>query len=443
MPGIVLLMRRGCPMGNFQRLHDYLESGDFSLLLPKLYGNQYDRDSQVARYSLLIETHRELFGDGKGKNPGLFSTAGRSELAGNHTDHNLGKVIAATINLDTIAVATPIDEPRVTLVSEGFPAVTVDLSDLSVHTGEEGTTDALVRGIARGFVDRGLSIGGFVANTSTRVLKGSGLSSSAAIEILVATLFNNLYNRDTLDPVELAIIGKYAENTYFGKPSGLMDQIACGNGGITGIDFAHPEKPIVTPIECDFQKLGYDLLVVDTGGNHADLTPDYAAIPKEMRAVAACFDCDVLREVPFGLFVDSLVAIRKKVKNDRAILRAFHYLSENDRVDAMLAALQQGQMERFLALVNESGASSFRFLQNLYSTKATDEQRLPLALAMTEQFLEGDGACRVHGGGFAGTIQVYVPTRRTAQYIAYIERVFGAGSATLLAIRSLPTTRLD
>lgn len=430
-------------MGNLQRLHDYLESNDFSLLLPKLYGNQCDRENQIVRFSHLVETHRELFGDGHAKNSALFSTAGRSELGGNHTDHNLGKVIAATINLDTIAVATAIEEPRATLVSEGFPAVTVDLNDLSVHTEEEGTTDALVRGIARGFVDRDLNIGGFVANTSTRVLKGSGLSSSAAIEILVATLFNNLYNRDVLNPVELAIIGKYAENTYFGKPSGLMDQIACGNGGVTGIDFAHPEKPQVSPINCDFQKLGYDLLVVDTGGNHADLTPDYAAIPKEMRSVAACFDCDVLRDVPFSLFVESLPAIRKRVKNDRAILRAFHYLSENDRVDAMVGALKQEQMEQYLALVRQSGESSFRFLQNLYSTKTIEEQGLPLAIAMTEQFLEGDGACRVHGGGFAGTIQVYVPLGRTAAYIDYIERVFGAGSATILAVRSLPTTRLD
>ena len=430
-------------MTGTQRVRSFVESGEFERLLPKLYGEGVLTEDQRKRFLHLITTHEQLFDVPKDARTGLFSTAGRSELAGNHTDHNLGKVIAATINLDTIAVATPVDAPNATLVSEGFPPVEVDLRDLSVHTDEEGTTDALVRGIARAFSDRGLTVGGFVANTSSRVLKGSGLSSSAAIEVLVATLFNNLYNRNALEPVELAIIGKYAENTFFGKPSGLMDQIACGNGGITGIDFAHPQSPVLTPIQFDFHSLGYDLLVIDTGGNHADLTFDYASIPKEMRSVAACFDKDVLREVPFGLFVDSLPAIRRRVKNDRALLRAYHYLSENDRVDGMLEALRQEDLDRYLTLVNESGRSSFMFLQNLYSTKMVDQQGLSLALAMTERFLEGKGACRVHGGGFAGTIQVYVPTERTRSYMEYIEKVFGEGSATILAIRSLPTTRLD
>ncbi|PKL19891.1 MAG: hypothetical protein CVV48_15670 [Spirochaetae bacterium HGW-Spirochaetae-4] len=288
-----------------------------------------------------------------------------------------------------------------------------------------------------------MKIGGFVANTSTSVLKGSGLSSSAAIEVLVATLFNNLYNRDILEPIDLAILGKFAENNYFGKPSGLMDQIACGQGGVVGIDFAHPEHPSITPISCNFRELGYDLLVVDTGGNHADLTPDYAAIPQEMRSVAACFDRDVLRDVPFGLFMDSLSAVRQHVQNDRAILRAYHYLSENERVDKMLSALQNRDMGTYLGLVNESGDSSFKFLQNLYSTSVAKEQGLPVALAMTERFLEGSGACRVHGGGFAGTIQVYTPVERTKDYIDYMEGVFGECSVTVLAIRNLPTTRLN
>lgn len=430
-------------MAEQDRLEAFIQGDRFTELLPRLYGDGFDAQKQASRFMRLLSAHHGTSSTGVNAQTGLFSTAGRSELAGNHTDHNLGKVIAATINLDTIAVATPVSEPVATLVSEGFPPVTVDLRDTSFRKEEKGTTDALVRGIAAGFLARGLKIGGFVANTSTSVLKGSGLSSSAAIEVLVATLFNNLYNRDILEPIDLAILGKFAENNYFGKPSGLMDQIACGQGGVVGIDFAHPEHPSITPISCNFRELGYDLLVVDTGGNHADLTPDYAAIPQEMRSVAACFDRDVLRDVPFGLFMDSLSAVRQHVQNDRAILRAYHYLSENERVDKMLSALQNRDMGTYLGLVNESGDSSFKFLQNLYSTSVAKEQGLPVALAMTERFLEGSGACRVHGGGFAGTIQVYTPVERTKDYIDYMEGVFGECSVTVLAIRNLPTTRLN
>ncbi len=426
-------------MNGKDRLAAFINSERFKQLLPRLYGSDTDAPLHINRFTQLLERHSIPCTE----KSGLFSTAGRTELAGNHTDHNLGKVIAGTINLDTIAVATPIEEPIVSVYSEGFPPVTVDISDLAVRTEEEGTTNALVRGIAKGFADRNLQLGGFVATTSTRVLKGSGLSSSAAIEVLVATLFNNLYNRDRLSPVELAMIGKYAENTYFGKPSGLMDQVACGNGGITAIDFAHPEQVETTEITCDFSEMGYDLLVVDTKGDHANLTGDYAAIPKEMRSVAACFDRDSLREVPFGLFMDTIQSVRERVKNDRAVLRAFHYFTENNRVDAMVQALQQMDSATYLSLVRQSGASSFQFLQNLYSTHEVQEQPLAIALAMTSQFLEDDGACRVHGGGFAGTIQVYVPCRKTQEYIQFIENVFGDGSATKLAIRSLPTTRLD
>ncbi len=421
------------------RLLAFIQSERFTRLLPQLYGTDDQRDLHIERFTRLVKRHDHWCTD----KTGLFSTAGRTELAGNHTDHNLGKVIAGTINLDTIAVATPLDEPVVSVYSEGFPPVIVDISDLSVRSDEMGTTDALVRGIAKGFSDRGLTVGGCIATTSTRVLKGSGLSSSAAIEVLVATLFNNLYNRNTLNPVELAMIGKYAENTYFGKPSGLMDQVACGNGGVTAIDFAHPERVKTVAIPCDFASMGYDLLVVDTQGDHANLTPDYAAIPKEMRSVAACFDRDILREVPFDLFMDSIQSVRKRVNNDRAVLRAYHYFTENQRVEAMVKALQQQDIDSYLSLVRKSGESSFQFLQNLYSPHHIETQGLPLALALTSQFLEDEGAWRVHGGGFAGTIQVYVPCDRTQAYTQFIENVFGEGSVTKLAIRSLPTTRLD
>jgi galactokinase len=423
-------------------LLEYVESDAFIEKFSHLYGENHDTIMHVKRYKNLIEKHIKSYGYSLPSTPRLYSTAGRTELAGNHTDHNLGKVIAATINLDTIAIAHKTTDNLVSLESEGFPPVVLDLSDLSVIPEESGTTHALVRGIAAAFKTRGLLVGGFCAHTSTRVLKGSGLSSSAAIEVLVGTLFNDLYNRNILPPVDLAIIGKYAENVYFGKPSGLMDQIACGEGGIVGIDFAHPDKPILTPIDYSFQKAGYDLVVVDTGGNHANLTPDYAAIPKEMRSIAMLFDKDVMREVSFGEFMEALPAIRTKVANDRAVLRAYHFLSENERVTAMLKALQRDDMHEYLKLVNESGNSSFMFLQNLYSTNDLKEQGLPLALAITMRFLNGEGACRVHGGGFAGTIQVYVPKERTTDYIATIEAVFGSGSATVLAVRSMSTARI-
>ena len=429
-------------MTDLHGLRSFIGSEAFTALLTRLYGDARELEMQRKRYARLIDSWHTQFPDHAHRMTGLFSTAGRSELAGNHTDHNLGKVIAATINLDTIAVASASEDMTVELCSEGFPPVQVDIHDLFPVPHEQGTTDALVRGIAANFAKRGLAIGGFKATTSTRVLKGSGLSSSAAIEILVATIFNNLYDDDVLGPVELAMIGKEAENHYFGKPSGLMDQVACAHGGIIGIDFKVPQQPAITPIGCDFRSLGYDVLVVDTGGNHADLTADYASIPSEMRAVAAFFGKEVLRDVPFPLFMESLASVRKSVQNDRAILRACHYLAENERVDAMLPALQREDMATYLTLVRESGDSSSRFLQNLYSSTNTGEQGLVLALAVTERFLGKEGACRVHGGGFAGTIQAYVPCTMTESYVDRIESLFGTGSATTLAIRHLGSCRL-
>lgn len=429
-------------MAATQPIEDFVQSEQCRCLLPRLYGDQFDSNMHMLRYRQLIKKHLDTFGSTDESAIGLFSTAGRTELAGNHTDHNRGKVIAASINLDTIAAARKTENMVAVLVSEGFPLVQVALTDVSPREEERGTTDALVRGIAAGFRQRGLIIGGFEANTTTRVLTGSGLSSSAAIEMLVATLFNNLYNEDFLSPLDLAIICQHAENVYFGKPSGLMDQIACGIGGIIGIDFADPKKPSLTPVSCNFHRLGYDLVVVNTQGSHADLTAEYAAIPEEMRAVASCFGKEVLREVPVSLFIESLAHVRKRLGNDRALLRAYHYFSENERVDRMLEALTTEDMPTYLALVNESGVSSFCYLQNLYSNRNIEEQGLSLALAMSRRFLGTEGACRVHGGGFAGTIQVYTPIDRTASYLRFMESVFGEQAATVLAIRDMPTCRI-
>ena len=414
---------------------------DISHLYKDLYGDKYDRNDMDQRYESLLRRHEELFGVSEDK-VALFSTAGRTELAGNHTDHNLGMVIAGTINLDTIAAVSLRDDSKVIVNSEGFPEVVVDITDLEVKKEEENTTHALLRGIAKAFTDRGIKIGGWQANTTTRVLKGSGLSSSAAIEVLCAEIFNNLFNEDRLEPVELAKISQYAENVYFGKPSGLMDQIGCAQGGVVGIDFRDNKNPVLTPIAIDFEKFGYDLVIVDTKGNHADLTGEYAAVPVEMKEVAAFFGKSVLREVDYEEFIDSLPRLREKIKNDRAILRAFHYFNENLRVKAMLDCLKEDDFDSYLYYIEESGNSSFKYLQNVYPAINVKEQGLSIALAVSEDFLYGEGVCRVHGGGFAGTIQAYVPKDLTEDYIELIDSIFGPGSATVLAIRKKPTCRL-
>lgn len=405
-----------------------------------LYGRDYDEKDMDERFLSLKKEGEKLFG--ARDDFALFSAAGRTEIAGNHTDHNLGKVIGGTINLDTIAYVQKRDDTRVILASEGFPVVDIDIEDLSIHKDETNTTHALLRGIAKAFKDRGIEIGGWQAYTTTRVLKGSGLSSSAAIEVLCAEIFNNLYAEDELSPVELAKIGQYAENVYFGKPSGLLDQICCANGGIVGIDFADRNNPVVTPLSVDFEENGYAMIITDTRGNHADLTSEYAAVPPEMRMVASFFGKDNLRQVDYRDFIAALPAIRKKIGNDRAILRAYHFFKENDRVDMMLSELKDGSIDTFLMLVDESGNSSYKYLQNVFAASDTVNQGLSIALAMSEDILQGEGAHRVHGGGFAGTIQAYVPEYLIEKYVARMESVFGKGCSTKIAIRQLPVSRI-
>ncbi len=372
----------------------------------------------------------------------MFSTPGRTELGGNHTDHNLGKVIAGSIDLDTIAAVHPTDDNRVVFNSEGYMAIEVDLNDLTESDTLYGTTDSLIKGVAAAIAKRGGHIGGFQANVSSRVFKGSGLSSSAAIEVLLGTIFNSLYNNERFSTTELAIMGQEAENIHFGKPSGLMDQIACANGGIVGIDFKDPKSPVITPIKVDFADYGYNLVITTTGGNHADLTDDYASIPKEMKSVASFFGQKTLRDVPEKEFYDNIGKLRAELGNDRAILRAFHYFEENKKVDTMVNALREGDFETYLKTVTASGSSSFRYLQNIYSPKAAHEQGIALAYAMTQSFLDGDGAFRVQGGGFAGTLEAYIPIERTSEYFRHMETLFGKDCCTTLAIRNLPTMRV-
>lgn len=397
------------------------------------------REAAERRLTDLAARHKELFGT---EAQAVFSTSGRTELGGNHTDHNLGKVLAGSINLDTIAAVHTVPGGTVSFISEGYPAINVDITDLEVHENLFGTTEALIRGVAAAMNKRGGKTGGFCANVSSSVFKGSGLSSSAAVEVLVGTIFNSLFNGDRFSTTELAIMGQEAENIHFGKPSGLMDQVACANGGIVGIDFKDPSKPAITPIEIDFADFGYNLVITTTGGNHADLTADYASIPNEMRAVAGFFGKKALREVDPQQFLSRIAELRKAVGNDRAILRASHYFQENYRVDCMIGALRDKDFGRYLSLVRSSGDSSFRYLQNIYSPKAAEEQGISLALAMTEVFLKYDGAFRVQGGGFAGTIEAYIPMERTRDYFRHMESLFGKGCCTVLAIRNLPTARV-
>lgn len=410
-----------------------IKAGSLHAIYPSLYGHSCDKLDMDLRFSSLVDYHLTTFGNAS---PKLFSTAGRSELGGNHTDHNLGKVIAATINLDTIAAVSPRTDNKVILDSEGYPTVIVDLSDLDIVESEKNTTEALVRGIAFAFKQRGLAIGGWQANTTSRVLKGSGLSSSAAVEILCGTIFNHLFNEDRLSPVDLAIIGKYSENTYFGKPSGLMDQVACAYGGIVGIDFKDEKNPVITPIQYSFEDEHYHLVIVDTGGNHADLTNEYASVPKEMRDVGAFFGKQHLREIEPEEFTKQLSNLRLHLNNDRALLRALHFYHENARVDAMLTSLEKHDLASYFARVKASGESSFCFLQNLYPSFAPQDQGLSLAIAMTKDILGDDAVVRVHGGGFAGTIQAYIPQQSLERYTERMEAVFGKGKVTCIAIRS-------
>jgi galactokinase len=385
----------------------------------------------------------------------VFTAAGRTELGGNHTDHNRGKVLAASIQLDAAAVVAPRQDKRVFFRSTGYPDVSVNLAkadgseDFENKSAEKGTTESLVRGIAAELTRRGVAVGGFSANAASTVLPGSGLSSSAAVEVLFGRIFDNLYGGGKRSALELAQIGQIAENRYFGKPCGLMDQTACASGGTVAIDFEDPAHPQVRPIPFDPAAAGYALCVVDTQGNHAGLTPDYAAIPGEMKAVAAFFGKTVLRELTLAQVLDNAPAIRKAA-GDRALLRALHFFGENSRVDAMLAALEKRAIAGYLALVNQSGASSLELLQNIYSPKNPAEQGISLALALTRNFLETKttdtgrypGACRVHGGGFAGTIQVYIPMDCLDAYTVTMEAVFGAQAVTVLRIRSTGAAEL-
>lgn len=391
-------------------------------------------DVQRRRCAAATDQFAALFGEKR--TVSLYSVGGRTEIGGNHTDHNQGLAIAASVNMDILAVAAPNADGHIIIHSEGFAPDTVEPEQAQApDPAAFSTSRALIAGVLRGFLDRGYSTGGFDAYTTSAIPKGAGLSSSAAFGVMVGNILNHLYNGGKIDNTELAKIAQFAENTFFGKPCGLMDQLACAVGGVIHIDFENPLQPEIQNIPCDLSAAGYTVCIVNTGGSHADLGEEYAAIPREMQQVAALFGRPVLRGLRLQDLLDRAGEIRK-ICGDRALLRAIHFVEENQRVCMETEALTAGDMHTFLRLVKESGSSSLCYLQNGYATKNSAEQGVPLALCLTELFLSGkDAAWRLHGGGFAGTIQVFIPTDLTDSYKHYIETFFGPNACHIASIR--------
>ena len=419
-------------MSKIQILKNNIMNGEYDSRFKRAYVTDEAVKAQYERYVGLAEDFAALFGEERDAR--LFSAPGRTEVGGNHTDHNHGRVLAASINLDAIAIAAKNDENIVRVKSRGYNMDVCDITDLEIKENEKGHSPALVRGMCAGFKKYGYEIGGFDACTMSSVLSGSGLSSSAAYEVLVGTMLNYLYNDGKVDAITIAKIAQYAENVYFDKPCGLMDQMACSVGSFVTIDFNNPAEPVVNEVKFDFAASGHSLCIVDTKGSHSDLTDDYAAIRSEMESVAGFFGKNVLREISEDEFKKNIPAIREKV-GDRAVIRAMHFFADNERVLKEVDALKKGDFEEFKSYILESGDSSYKYNQNVFSIKKPSEQPVSLALALSESILKGKGAWRVHGGGFAGTIQAFVPNELLEDYKNAMESVFGEGSCYVLIIR--------
>ncbi|MBQ1574420.1 MAG: galactokinase, partial [Clostridiales bacterium] len=364
----------------------------------------------------------------------IFSAPGRTEVGGNHTDHQHGEVLAASINKDAIAIVSKRSDDKVNVLAEGFGMTNIELADLELREEEKGSTASLIRGVLAGLKDGGYILGGFDAYITSDVLIGAGLSSSAAFETLIGTVISGLYNDMNIDSVEIAKTGQFAENMYFGKPCGLMDQMACSVGNLVHIDFEDPANPIVDKVDFDFSKTGYVLAITDTKGSHADLTDEYAAVPSEMKKIASLLGHDVLRPIDFEDILDNIDMLRKEA-GDRAVLRAIHFINETDRAGMEADALKNNDINSFIDLVKRSGDSSFKYLQNVYSNKDVSVQNVSLALSISDTILGADEASRVHGGGFAGTIQAFVKKQNASRYQKYMDKVFGDGACEILAIR--------
>lgn len=409
-----------------------LEAGELDGGMERLlYG---DLTAARRRVAALLDGFRQTFDAGEDTPVVLCSAPGRTEICGNHTDHQHGRVLAGAVDLDFLACAAPNGTNTIRFQSQGWPLAEVELDTLEPKEEEKGSTASLVRGMAAQAVEKGYPVAGFDVYAQSDVLPGSGLSSSAACEVLLGVIENHLFCGGALDPVTIARMGQKAENVYFGKASGLMDQTASSVGGVVAIDFAEPSAPMVRPLRVDLDALGYALCIIDSGADHADLTPEYDAIPREMREVAACFGKTVLREVEEADVLRELPRLRKAV-GDRAVLRALHFFADDRRVEEETSALAGGDMDAFLSMVKASGRSSWTLLQNIAPTGAVKEQAMAVALAVAERALKGRGACRVHGGGFAGTIQAFVPLELLDGFREQVESVLGAGSCHVLRLR--------
>ncbi len=408
-----------------------IKSQEFLKRLEAVYGDS--AAIQQERFFSLAQSFENDFNEID--NIRFFSAPGRTEVGGNHTDHNNGKVLAAAINLDAVAAVEARSDGIICVNSQGYSPLTVDTADLSVIDSEKGTSAALIRGICARFKQLGYTYGGFNAAVTSDVLSGSGLSSSAAYEVLIGTILNCIYNDGKISAVEIAQISQYAENVYFDKPCGLMDQTACSVGGFVKIDFEDTSSPVINKVDFDIAKHGYNLCIVDTGGNHADLTGDYAAIRLEMNSVAEYFGKPVLRQVPQEEVMANLGDIRKKT-GDRAVERAIHFYNENKRVERLSDALSKGDFESFKKTIIESGKSSYMYNQNCFTLTNPSEQPVALALCVAEELLKDTGAYRVHGGGFAGTIQAFVPVNETESFVAAMNGLLGEGNCYILSIRS-------
>jgi len=428
-------------MTAINRLIEQINGGN-NPAFKELYGvDASELKIQADRYADLMSEFGKTFGKNDVE---LFSSPGRTEIGGNHTDHNHGRVLAGAVNLDNIAVAAPNGTNTVRIKSAGYPEFQVKLDNFTPNEAEYYTSVSLVKGIAAKMKENGYEIGGFDACIEGRVPKGSGLSSSASFEVLIGAIFNELFNDGKMDAVENAIIGQWSENNYFGKPCGLMDQTACSVGGLITIDFKDPDSPVVKEVNFDFVSTGYALVITDVGGGHDDPASqaEYASLPTEMKSVAAQLGANVLREVTLEQIIDKIPEIREKT-GDRAILRALHFQGDNARVAKQVEALENNDFKAFLDMVVESGYSSYMYNQNIYDVVHINEQVVSIGLALSEMILKGSGAWRVHGGGFGGTIQAFVPREKLDEYVKTLEHVYGKGKCHKLFIRPKGSIKLD
>ncbi|MBR4241311.1 MAG: galactokinase [Eubacterium sp.] len=422
-----------------KELINAINANEFNSNLKSVYVTDAAVEAQKPRYVEALGTFGELFGFNR--DVCIMSAPGRTEVCGNHTDHNNGKVLAASINLDAIAVVSKNSDNILRVKSKGHKMNVVDLSDLTPNEARYGDSTTLVQGVAAGIKDLGFDVQGFDACTTSDVMGGSGLSSSAAFEVLIGTIISYLYNDGKISEVDIAKVAQYAENVFFGKPCGLLDQMASSVGTFVTIDFKSTKEPVIKKVNFDFSKSGHSLCIVDTGGSHSDLTDDYAAVREEMESVAKAMGKNVLREISYEDFFKAIPSLHGKV-NDRALLRAIHFYNENRRVDAAVECLENGDFEGFKDIIIESGLSSFTLNQNVFTPKNPTEQKLSLALAISEEILKGRGAWRVHGGGFAGTIQAFVPNDLLETYKKRMEDVFGEGKCYVLIIRPVGGTQV-